>query len=234
MGEEKIYEQEEEIDLRELFSELLKNWILIVAALVLCAIVGFAGTKLFIVPQYEASVNMIVNSRQDTSGGNLTNDNITSAKNLVDTYAIILKSNIVLEEVIASLGLEDTYDELSGRVTVEAVDSTQVMRISVKDPDPARAAEIVEAISNVAPAVLVDALEAGSCKVISKVAASEDPVSPSVGRNTAIAALVGMVLAVGFVVLKYMLQNYIEDDADVQKYLELPVLGVIPEIEEVK
>lgn len=233
MDRNEIMDYEEEIDLRELFGNLLEHWLLIVAATLIAAVVGLAGTKLFITPQYRASVNLIVNSRQETTG-NLTNDNINSAKNLVSTYAIIMKSNIILDEVIDNLNLDMTYNELSKKVTVEAVNSTQVMQLAVTDPDPEQAVEIVEEISEIAPAVLVDALEAGSCKVISKVAASNGPVSPSTGRNTVLAAMVGMVLAVGFVVLKSLLQNYIEDDADVQKYLELPVLGVIPEIEEGK
>lgn len=57
-----------------------------------------------ITPQYEASINMIVNTRRDNMA-TVTNDNITSAKNLVSTYAIIIKSNIVLNKVISNLGL---------------------------------------------------------------------------------------------------------------------------------
>lgn len=224
-------EEEIEIDLKELFGNLLDNWILIAVTTVAAAIVGILVTALFITPQYRATVNIIVNSRQESTGS-LTNDNITSSKNLISTYAVILKSNIILDEVIEELQLTDTYSGLSQCITVEAIDSTQVMRVAVEYPDPSVAYQIVEKLVEIAPPVIVDAVEAGSCKVVSKVTVSENPVSPSMKKNVVLAALIGMVLSMGIVVLKVLFRNYILDDEDVAKYLGLPVLAVIPEIEE--
>ena len=60
----------------------------------------------------------------------------------------------------------------------------------------------------------------------------DEPVSPSLKKNTVLAALIGMVLSMGIIALKVIFRNYILDDDDVAKYLGLPVLAVIPEIEE--
>lgn len=228
---ERLQEDEIEIDLKELIGNLLEHWVFIAVITLIAAVAGLLVTKLMMTPQYEASVNMIVNSRQDSTGS-LTNDNITSSKNLVTTYAVILKSNIILDQVIEELQLEDTYKELSSRITVEAVDSTQVMSVSVRYPDPEKAYLIVEKLVEIAPSVIVEAVEAGSCKVVSKVTVGENPVSPSIKKNVVMAALLGMILSMGIVVLKSLLQNYIADDEDVAKYLGLPVLAVIPEVEE--
>lgn len=232
MNEMENQQYEQEIDLLELFRAVIENWRLILATIVIAALVGFGMTKFFVVPQYEASVNMIVNSKQE-SNGSLTNDNIVSAKNLVDTYAIILKSNIVLDRVINELNMDVTYDELSQRIQVASVNGTPIMRVSVRDTDPKMAEQIIQRISRIAPSVIVEAVEAGSCKTVSKVSTNPNPVSPSVARNTAAAGLLGAVVSMGFVVVRALFQNYIKDDEDVQKYLQLPVLGVIPEIEEV-
>ena len=226
-----MQEEELEIDLKELFGNLLDNWILIAVTTVVAAVIGILGTQLLITPQYKASVNMIVNSRQDSTGS-LTNDNITSSKNLISTYAVILKSNIILNEVIEELQLPDTYKGLSDRITVQAIDSTQVMEVAVEYPDPQVAYQIVEKLVEIAPPVIVDAVEAGSCKVVSQVTVGDEPVSPSLKKNTVLAALIGMVLSMGIIALKVIFRNYILDDDDVAKYLGLPVLAVIPEIEE--
>ena len=228
---ERLQEDEIEIDLKELIGNMLEHWVFIAVITLIAAVAGLLVTKLMMTPQYEASVNMIVNSRQDSTGS-LTNDNITSSKNLVTTYAVILKSNIILDQVIEELQLEDTYKELSSRITVEAVDSTQVMSVSVRYPDPEKAYLIVEKLVEIAPSVIVEAVEAGSCKVVSKATVGENPVSPSTKKNVVMAALLGMILSMGIVVLKSLLQNYIADDEDVAKYLGLPVLAVIPEVEE--
>ena len=125
-------EQEyETIDLREILFLIKNNLLAIVASTVICALLGFIVTTFLITPQYEASATMIVNSRQEQTA-NLTNDMITTAKNLVATYSIIVKSDTVLDEVIGQLGLELSYEQLEKKVTVSAVDSTQVMKIAVK------------------------------------------------------------------------------------------------------
>ena len=136
-------EQEyETIDLREIFFMLKNNLLAIVASTIVCAIVGFLVTNFLITPQYQASATMIVNSQQSQTSTNLTNDMLTTAKNLVATYGIIVKSDTVLDQVIEELGLDMTYEQLADRVSVSAVDSTQVMQISVQDENPAEAKAI--------------------------------------------------------------------------------------------
>lgn len=224
-------ELELEIDLLELFNALKKSIVWIAIVTIACAAVGFCYSKFMITPQYEASVNMIVNTRSENAT-NLTNDNITSAKNMVGTYAIIIKSNRVLNEVIDKLELDMEYNTLAKKVSIASVNSTPVMEVVVTDPDPERAAMIVEQIAKIAPDAIVEAVEAGSCKVISDVEAGKYPVSPSVMKYTALLAMIGLALSAGLVILKELFSNYIEDDADVAKYLGLPVLGVIPEVED--
>ncbi|NLS85063.1 MAG: capsular biosynthesis protein [Ruminococcaceae bacterium] len=221
----------ETIDLRELFFIIKNNVVAIIAVTVLFAVAGGMVTMFMITPMYEASATMIVNTRQDQTA-NVTNDQINSAKNLVDTYAIIIKSDTVLSSVISDLNLDMTYSQLSSSVTVSAVDSTQVMQVSVQNADPALAKSIVAEITAIAPEIILDKVEAGSVKVISEARAGDKPVSPSLTKNVAIAALLGLVLSVGFVLLREMLNNTFKSDEDIQKNLGIPVLGVIPRVED--
>lgn len=222
-------EQEyESIDLREIFFLLKNNAISIVASTLVCAIVGFLVTTFLITPQYEASATMIVNSQQNQANANITNDMITTSKNLVNTYGIVIKSDTVLQQVIDVLNLDMTYEEMRNRVQVSAVDSTQVMRIAVQDANPAQAKAIVGKIVEIAPDIVRDAVEAGSVKVISDARVGENPVSPNKMMNTAIAGLLGLVLSVGVVFLREMMNNTFKTDDDIQKHLGFTVLGVIP------
>lgn len=222
-------EQEyESIDLREIFFLLKNNAISIVASTLVCAIVGFLVTTFLITPQYEASATMIVNSQQNQANANITNDMITTSKNLVNTYGIVIKSDTVLQQVIDALNLDMTYEEMRNRVQVSAVDSTQVMRIAVQDANPAQAKAIVGKIVEIAPDIVRDAVEAGSVKVISDARVGDAPVSPNKMMNTAIAGLLGLVLSVGVVFLREMMNNTFKTDDDIQKHLGFTVLGVIP------
>ena len=224
-------EQEyETIDLKEIFYIIKNNLITIIAVTIVFALIGALITAFLLTPQYEATATMIVNTRQDQTA-TITNDQITSAKNLVSTYSIIVKSDTVLNKVIKNLKLSITYETMKEKVTVSAVDATQVMQIAVQDADPALAKSIVSEIIKVAPDIIKDMVEAGSVKVISEARVGENPVSPSLKKNVAIAGLLGFVLCVGIVLLKEMLNNTFKTDEDITKHLGLVVLGVIPEVE---
>ena len=68
--------------------------------------------------------------------------------------------------------------------------------------------------------------------MISQAVTGNSPVEPNVIKNTMLAAAIGLVLSVMIVAMVQLFSiKKIIDDDDVQKYIGLPVLGVIPEVE---
>lgn len=225
-------EEYETIDLRELFLLVKKNILMILAVTIASAVVGFLISAFLLSPQYEASATLIVNSREDqTAQTTITNDQITSATKLVDTYSVILTSDTVLDKAIADLELTLDYEELLDKVTVESVNGTQVMKISVQDEDPVLAQSIVANIVEQAPEIIIQTVKAGSVEVISQAKTAEEPVSPKKVLNTALAGILGLVLSLGFVLLRNVMNNKFMTDDDISKKLGLTVLGVIPQID---
>ena len=220
----------ETIDLLELLGVVRRHIVALLLTTVLAAAAGFAVSKFLMTPQYQASALMIVNTRQDTTA-NVTSDQLNSASKLVSTYSIIVKSDTVLNQVIANLGLNMSYETLVNKVGVAAVDDTQVMEITVTDANPDGARQVCEQITQVAPDAILTAVEAGSVKVISAASVDPDPVSPNVMRNTAIAGVLGLVVCLGVLFLQVLLDNKINTEEDVTKQLGLNVIGVIPDYE---
>lgn len=224
-------EENEVIDLVEILYAIRQHLLKVILATVVAAIIGFAASKFLMTPQYSSSAMMIVNTRQDVTS-NVTSDQINSATKLVSTYSIIIKSDTVLQQVIDNLGLNLTYAKLNKRVTVAAVDDTQVMKITVQSDSPEWARQVCEQIITVAPDVIKEAVEAGSVKVISNPSLATEPVSPNIMKNTMLAAAVGFVLVIGIIVLQVLLDNKINTEEDVTKYLDMTVLGVIPQYDQ--
>ena len=231
-------EDEETIDLMELARLLWAHAVQIVAAAVAAALICLLVCVFALTPKYQASINMIVNTRQDNSS-TFTSDNFNSAKNLISTYAVIIKSNLVLNDVIQRMGLDMTYSQLADSMTyaelydmvdVADVDATQIMKITVTDTDAERAGEIAQTIADIVPDVLVEKVEAGSCKAVSDVIIDPNKVFPQTKKYVVLAGLLGAVVVCGVLVLAHLLHDTIVDDEDVQKKLGLPVLGLIPEV----
>ena len=213
----------------ELARLLWAHAVQIVAAAVAAALVALLVCAFVLTPKYEASINMIVNTRQD-SNSNFTSDNFNTAKNLISTYAVIIKGNTVLNEVIKALDLDMTYTELYNMVEVSSVDSTQIMKITVTDTDAERAGEIAQTIADIVPDVLVEKVEAGSCKTVSDIEINPNKVFPQTKKYVLLAGILGAVVVCGVLVVTHLLHDTVVDDEDVQKKLGLPVLGLIPEV----
>ena len=220
-------EEYETIDLLEVLNAVRQHLAVLILCTLAAAIAGFAVSKFVMTPQYESSALMIVNTRQDTTT-NVTSDQINSATKLVSTSSIIIKSDTVLQQVINDLGLSLNYSELKDRVTVSAVDDTQVMKVTVRSNNPEWARQVCDDITVVSPDVILEAVEAGSVKVISQASYSDVPVSPNVKKNTMLGAMVGLVLCLGVILLQVILDNKINSEEDVAKYLDMTVVGVIP------
>ena len=222
-------EKDLEIDLFEILGILKRKFLIILLFTLIGAGIGFGVSNYLITPMYESKVNMIVNTKSDESI-KVTTDNINSANKMIDTYAIIIKSNTVLNKVIDNLSLDIDYKELQKSITVEPVDSTQVMQISVINSSRTTSARIINQIARIAPSTIIDSVEAGSCKVISEVETSDKPVSPSIPKYTLASSALFFVLTIGIIIIKELTSNYIVDENDVYKKLGLSVLGIIPEV----
>lgn len=225
------YEQDYRTVLHDVTQALMDKIPIMIAIALIFAVIGWSVSAFLITPQYEASVNMIVNTRDITSG-NITNDNISSAQNLVDTYAVIIKSNTILNKVISDLNLDMDYEDLYEMLSVDDINNTQIMKISVKSSSPDTSRSIVQAIAQIAPPIVVDAVEAGSCKVVSDIYSSNTPVSPNVMKNTVISCGAGVVAYLAILVLKVLMVDFIVDDTDMDRKLGIPVLAVIPNVED--
>ena len=220
------------IDIKEILLLLRKHILALAATTLAFALVGGLVTKFAITPQYEASATLIVNSREDQTGqAYITNDQITSATKLVNTYAVILTSDTVLEKTIEDLGLDMSYGQLVSKVSIQAVNDTQVMKITVRDADPQLAEEITASIVEQAPEMIIQTVKAGSVEVISQAKAGQNPVSPSLKKNTAVAAVLGFLLCFAVVLVRHLLNNKFMTESDITNRLGLTVLGVIPSVE---
>lgn len=196
---------------------------------IIFGLLGFGGTKLLTTPQYEATATMLVNTRNDVSAA-ITNDQITSAEKLVDTYAVIITSRSVLEQVIDNLQLDMEYSQLEKKVTVEPVNNTQIIGISVYMSSAEDAEKVLGGILQVAPGVLIDAVEAGSVKTIDEAYSANEPISPNVALNTIVTSVLGLIISCMYIVLRYVFRDTYKDERELGMDLGITVLGAIPKL----
>lgn len=223
---------ENEITLRQILGILRRHLALILAAILLFGAGGWLVSRFFITPTYEADAMLIVNSNTETAGEgtSLTNEQLTSSRQLVSTCSVLLKSETVMENVIRELSLDTTPEKLAKEITVQSVDDTEVLKITVRHDSADTAQAIVTSLVSQAPDVLKNTVKAGKVNVVDAPRANKNPVAPSKMKNAFIAAVLGGVLSAGGCLLVALMRNRFLTAEDVRRELDVTVLGVVPSL----
>mgnify|MGYP001138844708 CR=1 FL=1 len=225
---------EVEIDLGEVFHLLLsKLGVIILSGIVFC-LAAVMGTMLLITPKYESTTKIVVLSKQDSS--TLTNQDIQTSTSLTKDYAELIKSRTVTEGVIAQLKLDMTHEELLKKLSVDTPTDTRVVSITVTDTDPYTAAQIANAVRDIASKHIQQVMDIKAVNVVETANIPDEPSSPSVPKNGVIGGLLGILLAAAVlgtgawavVIIVYLTNDTVKTPEDVEKYLGLSVLGTIP------
>lgn len=223
---------EETISLKEIISILRKRVRMIALITLIAAAVSSIVTFFILTPIYQASTQILVNQAQSDQPYVDVNQ-VRSNIELINTYNVIIKSPTILEKVIEDLSLERSYEELNQQVNVSSAQNSQVIEITVQDPDPSKAADIANTIATVFQNEIVEIMNVDNVSILSvaEVADKPSPVKPNPTLNIAIAIVIGFMLGVGLAFLLEYFDNTIKTEYDIEKYLGLPVLGTIPTIE---
>ena len=218
-----------EIDLLKLVLILWRKAWAIVLAMVVMGGIAFGVTYNFIEPTYQASVKVYVNNTNQ-SNTTMTQSDVNLQRTLVQTYIVTLKSRTTLNEVIKQANLPYDYEELSGMISADAVDSTEVFEVTVVSKDAKEAAEIANTIAEVLPSRISEIIENSSVKILDYAIINNEPISPSYVKNVAIGALAGAVVAVALIFLQFVLDNKIHSEEYLIEHYKYPILAVIPDL----
>ena len=224
-------EKQIEIDLTGLLNYLKKRIVIITAAVLVFAALGLLYGALFVTPRYVAETRLYVLNRSSTIGVQGSDYQVSTY--MLQDYQVLITGKNVTKEVVKQLNLEMSPEALSGKISVTAPEETRVLQINVTDTDPQLAADIANKVCEVAMQELRRLTDADA---VHQVYAADVPVrsvSPSVKKVVLLAALLGLVAAVGVITVIFILDDSICSEEDVERYLGLSVLGVIPECREI-
>lgn len=216
----------EEIDLKELF-EFLKGKIgLIIAVTAAVSIIGcFYG--LFIQKPIYQSYTTVILGGSDSTSTSITQNDINLNKNLVSTYAEIVKSRRVLDQVIKKLKLDDSYDDLYNKISVSAVNETEIIKISVNDKNPVTAKNIANITANYFTKEVTTLYKLDNVNVLDEAITAEDPYNINIIKQTIIYILVGLVLSFGISFVIFYFDRTVKSVEQVEQKIKLPILGSV-------
>lgn len=222
----RVQEQDDVIDLVEVFLAFRhKLWAIILAVALGGGIAG-AFSKFVLIPQYQSTAMLYVLSKETT----LTSlADLQIGSQLTEDYKIIVVSRPVLEDVIESLGLNLNYKQLKNKLTIDNPTDTRILSITAQDADPQMAKVLADTVAGTASDYIGEIMEMIPPKMIEDGAVPTEKSSPSNTKNALLGALAGAVLVCGFITLEVVMNDAVTTEEDVARYLGLSVLASVPE-----
>lgn len=224
-------EEDQEIDLGKLIKALWHRAWAIVLAMLICGGAAFAYAAYAVTPLYEANALLYVNNGSLSVGGtSISLSDLSASKTLVDTYTIILGTRLTLNDVIEEADLDYTYEELSGMISAEAVNDTEIFEVTVTSPIPEEAELITNTIVEILPDKVAEVIDGCSVRTVDFAVTPVTPVSPNIAKYTLYGILIGMFISCAIIVLLELLDTQIQDEDYLIQNFDLPVLAMIPDI----
>lgn len=222
----------EEINLKELLSYFIsKIWIVFITfgLLVMFSVVN---TKFIKVPLYNSSTTIVLTiNNENELNTSITQNDITINQKLVATYRQIIKSRRVLDKVIENLELDMEASTLSKKVSVTNETDTELLKITVSDEDPELAAMIADEIAKVFSEDIVDIYNIKNVSIIDKALEAENPYNIKLVKDAIIFGMLGIVLGLGIIFIMFYFDTTIKNSEEIEEKIGLPVLGVVPAID---
>lgn len=225
---------EETISIKDIFKTLKKRWKLIMLLTLIAALVSGSISYFLLTPVYQSSTQILVNQKQ--SDNQLDSTQIRSNIDMINTYSVIIKSPAILGKVIDDLELDQSVEQLSEKITINSQENSQVFSLTVQDSNPAKAVEIANTVSSIFQKEIKDIMKVDNVSILAKAEIKENPapVKPNPLLNIAIAVVVGLMAGIGLAFLLEYMDNTIKDEDDIERLLELPILGSIQKISQHK
>lgn len=228
--------EENTISLQEIVYALKKRWKLIalitIAATLVSAILSFFVIK----PQYEATTKLFIGKQESQDNNAYNNSDVMMYQQLMKTYSELVKTSDLVTKAVKSADLDYNQKEIKEilkNLNANPSADTQILDLSYKGGNPKDVLKVTEAITNEFISESKELIPNGNVQVIQKAQLPEQPVSPNKKLNILIAFVLGLMVGVGVVLLLEYLDNTFKSREELEKALELPIIGTIPDYDNV-
>jgi capsular exopolysaccharide synthesis family protein len=216
------------------FAQLLRSQWLIICSTIVVGVLAAVALTLLTTPQYEASTRLFVSTTTVAKDPYAAYQGTLFTQQRVTSYTKLLMGDALAQRTVDKLHLDMGAATLQAEVKANSNDAA-LIDVSVRDPSPARARDIANALSDEF-VVMVGELEASAndgrrdARVVVQQHASipAKPVIPKTTRNLAIGLALGAFLGIGLAIIRDRLDKTVKDQQIVEKITGVGLIANIP------
>jgi capsular polysaccharide biosynthesis protein len=219
-------------NVKKILQILRKRLPLIVAMTLLFIVLSGVASYTIMTPTYQASTQILVNQNRPAAEG-FDSQSIEANIQLIGTYNVMIKSPVILEKVIDELNLNETVKSLEEKMTVSAVENTQVLTLDVEDKSMQRAVLIANTTATTFQQEVSNLMKVDNVSIWTdaEMPLNPEPIKPDPILNMAIGGILGLLFGTGLSLLLYQLNTTIRSEEDVEEIIGLQVLGIVSPVD---
>lgn len=213
------------INFKNLATEFIRRRYLVGIIVVVCFVAAFIYSVFIATPIYTSNAKLYVVNKQ---AQNLTSSDMSVSSYLTYDFAEIIKNDVILDKVSKSLDGKYSASQLRGLIDIDIPQSTRIISITVKSPNPEDSKKIADSICVTAQSTLVEIMDLDKIEILNQGKVSKRQTSPILSNDLLLGLGCGLAISIVTVFLIYSLDNKISSSKDVEQYLGLTVLATIP------
>ncbi|GEN83252.1 capsular polysaccharide biosynthesis protein [Sporosarcina luteola] len=219
---------EDKISLYELLQAFKKRLLLNIGIFLFVVSATGLVSYFLLPPNYQSSTQILVN-KKESGDEQLNSQDIQTNLQLINTYRVIIKSPVILSQVIEKLNLQTTPDLLTKKISVTSEQNSQVVNVTVKDRELKRAAEIANMTADVFQKEISELMNVDNVTILSPAINKSyiKPITPNTPLNIIIAAVVGLMIGVGITFLIEFFDTTVKTEEDIQELVGFSILGFV-------
>lgn len=216
-----------EFNLLDFFLVLKRRIKLVIISVVLFSLIFGVFTVFFTEKKYQSSARIM--TKPVYVDNVIDYDQLSANNSMATIYVELLKGSTICEEVAEQLKVD--YYTVKDSLTVVKQANTQIISITSKTTDPKLSKSIVDTVLDVFFKETAEKLESSGIIILDEAKVSTTPITADLTQSLLKGACLGLLLSCAIIFLQFILDSHIHSKQDAEKYFNLPVLGVIPDME---
>lgn len=219
----------EGIDMRRIGSMIKQKLFWVLTYIITPVILMFLYITFLATPIYQKSTQILVSQSEESQRSHLDVQTIQADLQLINTYSTIILSPRILIQVQENLNLNYTLDELSNMIEVRNANNSQVIDLVVNNSDPRAAEEIADLTAKVFAEEISEIMRVDNVTILTEAqySGTGQPIRPQRVVMMVLSLFVGICLAFAYIFIKLILQKTFVDTDELEKMLDMPLLGGI-------
>lgn len=209
----------------DVISENIKRWYIVVGTVIISLIITLIYTIWFVTPLYKSTAKLYIINKQTEQ---ITSSDFSISSYISFDFAEIVVDTPIMKQVSAELDNKYSVATLKKHVSVRKPDNTRIIEITASTPNATDSKRIVDSICKISEAELVELMGLDRIRIISEGEVPSAPFTPNLKNNILFALIISLAISEIVIIINYILNNKISSSKDVEKYLDLSILGTIP------